>query len=325
MKYSLNEIKSVIKNEIEQFENHFKQAIKSRIPLLDTISMYIIKTKGKQFRPMISLLCAKMCGEVNSNSLTAATMVELLHTATLVHDDVVDESDQRRGFFSINALWKNKIAVLLGDYLLSQGLLIALKNDQFLMLKVISNAVKDMSEGELLQLEKARRLDITKDVYYQIIRQKTASLISVSCVCGGISVTQDTKTLDSLADFGNNLGIAFQIKDDLMDLGSSNLLGKPKIQDIRDKKMTLPLILALQNAPGTISRRIINGIRTNSENEKIIRATVDFIHEYKGVEQATEDMNKYRDLALTTLESFSNNESRESLKKLCYFVTEREN
>ncbi|NOT38316.1 MAG: polyprenyl synthetase family protein [Saprospiraceae bacterium] len=325
MSYNLKEIRSVILPELEQFEEHFKLAIKSRIPLLDKISLYIIKSKGKQFRPMLSMLCSKMCGEINKNSFTAATMVELLHTATLVHDDVVDDSDQRRGFFSINALWKNKIAVLVGDYLLSKGLLIALQDNQFEMLKILSQAVSDMSEGELLQLEKARRLDITKDIYYQIIRQKTASLIAVSCQCGGISVTNDQNVLMNLQEFGINLGIAFQIKDDLMDLGTSTFLGKPKIQDIREKKMTLPLILALQNAPPSISKDIIGGIRNDSENEKIIRTTVEFIHKYNGVSQATEEMNQYRDKALEQLHNFPENEARESLRKLCYFVTEREN
>jgi octaprenyl-diphosphate synthase len=274
---------------------------------------------------MISLLCSKMCGQVNLHSFTAATMVELLHTATLVHDDVVDDSDQRRGFFSINALWKNKIAVLVGDYLLSRGLLIALQNDQFQMLKVLSQAVSDMSEGELLQLEKARRLDITKDIYYDVIRQKTASLIAVSCVTGGISVGAQQQELNQLKLFGTNLGIAFQIKDDLMDLGTSTLLGKPKIQDIREKKMTLPLILALQNAPKDLSKKIISGIRTDSEDEKVIRTTVDFIHQYQGVTQASEEMNQYRDLAIHSLSHFQKNEARESLIKLCYFVTERSN
>lgn len=325
MSYNLKEIRSVIQPELGQFDEHFKLAIKSRISLVDKILMYLIKTKGKQFRPMISLLCAKMCGEINKNSYTAATMVELLHTATLVHDDVVDDSDQRRGFFSINALWKNKIAVLVGDYLLSKGLLIALNDDQFDMLKILSKAVSDMSEGELLQLEKARRLDITKEIYYQVISQKTASLISVSCKVGGISVTEDKDTLQNLQEFGMNLGIAFQIKDDLMDLGTSTILGKPKIQDIRDKKMTLPLILALQNAPSSLSKKIISGIRSDSENEKIIRTTVDFIHEYKGVIQATEEMNHYRDKAIEQLQFFPENQARGSLIKLCYFVTEREN
>lgn len=235
MPQTLKDIRSCIEKELEEFEVHFRQAIQSRIPLLDKISLYIIKTKGKQFRPMISLLCAKLFGEINENTFTAATMVELLHTATLVHDDVVDESDQRRGFFSINALWKNKIAVLVGDYLLSRGLLVALNRNQFEMLKILSNTVSDMSEGELLQLEKARRLDITKEIYYQIIRQKTASLIATSCHCGALTTCHDTSKLEHIHHFGMNLGIAFQIRDDLMDL-ESDIMGKPKIQDIREKR-----------------------------------------------------------------------------------------
>ncbi|MEO6189637.1 MAG: polyprenyl synthetase family protein [Saprospiraceae bacterium] len=323
MKYSIQDIRSCIRLELNQFEDHFKKAIQSRIPLLDKISLYIIKSKGKQFRPMLSLLCAKLFGDANPSSYTAATMVELLHTATLVHDDVVDDSDRRRGFFSINALWKNKIAVLVGDYLLSRGLLIALNNDQFAMLKILSTAVSDMSEGELLQLEKARRLDITKEIYFQIIQQKTASLIAASCSCGALSTCNDDIEIQKLKSFGINLGIAFQIRDDLMDL-SSNIMGKPKIQDIREKKMTLPLILALQQAPTAERKNIISGIRKDSENEEIIKKTVSFIHQYHGVTLATEEMNIYRDLALEELKSLPQNDANESLRKLCYFVTERE-
>ena len=235
MKASLEEIKLPIKEELKQFGTHFKAAIASKVPLLDKISYYIVKTKGKQFRPLISLLSAKVFGPINAQSFAAATMVELLHTATLVHDDVVDDSEQRRGFFSINALWKNKIAVLVGDYLLSRGLLVALERDQFSMLKILSQAVTDMSEGELLQLEKARRLDINEDIYYRIIRQKTASLIAASVSCGVLSTSEDPEMLKLMHQFGSDLGMAFQIKDDLMDL-SEESVENPGSMTSRKKK-----------------------------------------------------------------------------------------
>lgn len=323
MKTSLNQIKSPIENELKLFDTHFKKAISSRVSLLDKISYYIVKTKGKQFRPLIALLSAKVFGPINEESYTAATMVELLHTATLVHDDVVDESDQRRGFFSINALWKNKIAVLVGDYLLSKGLLVALEKEQYAMLKILSEAVSAMSEGELLQLEKARRLDITEDIYFDIIKQKTATLISASCTCGAISTCQSEEYIQTMKRFGLNLGIAYQIKDDLMDLSEHNT-GKPKIHDIREKKMTLPLIIALKNAPHPESFQIIQSIRNRSEDETVIRKAVQFIIQYNGINQSIERMNAYRDIALKDLATLPSNDARLALEQLCYFVTERE-
>ena len=324
MKASLEEIKLPIKEELKQFGTHFKAAIASKVPLLDKISYYIVKTKGKQFRPLISLLSAKVFGPINAQSFAAATMVELLHTATLVHDDVVDDSEQRRGFFSINALWKNKIAVLVGDYLLSRGLLVALERDQFSMLKILSQAVTDMSEGELLQLEKARRLDINEDIYYRIIRQKTASLIAASVSCGVLSTSEDPEMLKLMHQFGSDLGMAFQIKDDLMDL-SEESVGKPRINDIKEKKMTLPLIIALKNAPSQKSRQLINQIRANSEDPKVIQAAIRFILDHNGVMEASKSMMDFRDKALGFLKTLSDNEARASLEKVCYFVTERNN
>ncbi|MBK9630170.1 MAG: polyprenyl synthetase family protein [Saprospiraceae bacterium] len=320
---SLNSIKEIINDDLKRFDLHFREAIASRVSLLDKISYYIVKTKGKQFRPILSLLSAKMLGPINESTYTAATMVELLHTATLVHDDVVDDSDQRRGFFSINALWKNKIAVLVGDYLLSRGLLVALERDQFGMLKILSRAVTDMSEGELLQLEKARRLDINRDIYFEIIQKKTASLIAAAVTCGAQSVTTDVDKLDKIWQFGIQLGIAFQIKDDLMDL-SDHSIGKPLINDIKEKKMTLPLILSLENAPSKESSQIIRGIRKDSLDKTIIAETVTFIIQYKGVEQSRLIMYEYRDRALSLLNEFDENPARASLKQLCYFVTERD-
>lgn len=295
----------------------------SQVALLDRITYYIARTKGKQFRPLIALLSARQFGTVNEKSHIAATLVELLHTATLVHDDVVDESFQRRGFFSIKALWKNKIAVLVGDYLLSRGLLTALNQKHFDLLEILSTAVSEMSEGELLQLEKARRLDITEAVYYQIIRQKTASLIRSACVCGARSTTSDEVELERMHEFGESIGMAFQIKDDLMDL-SNDFTGKPKIADIKEKKMTLPLIAALQNAPLPEKNRIIGLIRNQNEREKSIQSVIQFIHDYKGIEQAQVKMNEYRDKALAMLDLFPKNEANEALRKLCYFVTERQ-
>lgn len=323
MASGLELIKQPIKSDLERFDKHFRESISSRVSLLDKISYYIVKTKGKQFRPIITLLSAKLLGSVNEQTLTAATMVELLHTATLVHDDVVDDADQRRGFFSINALWKNKIAVLVGDYLLSRGLLVALDRDCFEMLKVLSGAVTDMSEGELLQLEKARRLDINEGIYFEIIRKKTASLIAASVACGAMSQTNDKEILDRLYQFGIELGLAFQIKDDLMDL-SENTIGKPLINDIKEKKMTLPLILALKNAPSSESKQIIRRIRANSMDRAVVSDVVKFIFNYNGVEQAISIMHEHKDAAILLLERFQENEARQALKSLCYYVTERE-
>lgn len=320
---TLDEIKGPVSQELIRFDKHFREAIASRVSLLDKISYYIVKTKGKQFRPIITLLSAKTLGEVNDNTLTAATMVELLHTATLVHDDVVDDSDQRRGFFSINALWKNKIAVLVGDYLLSRGLLVALDRDRFDMLKVLSKAVTDMSEAELLQLEKARRLDIDEEIYFEIIRKKTASLIAAAVSCGALSITSDSDVLERMHRFGMELGTAFQIKDDLMDL-SGHSIGKPLINDIKEKKMTLPLILSLKNAPPGESRQVVRRIRSDSLDKNVIADTVKFIFQYQGVDQAIQRMNWHRDQALSILSTFPQNEARQALEGLCRFVTERE-
>ncbi|MBK8954738.1 MAG: polyprenyl synthetase family protein [Saprospiraceae bacterium] len=321
-RYNLDEIKAPVSEDLKRFDLHFREAMKSRVPLLDKISYYIVKTRGKQLRPLLSLLCAKQFGSINEKSYSAATLVELLHTATLVHDDVVDDSFQRRGFFSIKALWKNKIAVLVGDYLLSRGLLTALNRKHFDLLEILSTAVSDMSEGELLQLEKARRLDITEEVYFDIIRKKTASLIASACVCGAKSTTDQEDELKKIKIFGELIGIAFQIKDDLMDL-SKEVTGKPKITDIKEKKMTLPLILALKAAAPAEKDQIIRLIRKHNEETEAINQVITFIHKYKGVEGAEQKMKEYRDEALQVLESFPENEAGIALKKLCYFITER--
>lgn len=321
-RYQLDEIKAPVMDDLKKFDHHFREAMKSRVPLLDKITYYIVKTRGKQLRPLISLLCAKLFGDVNEKSYSSATLVELLHTATLVHDDVVDDSFQRRGFFSIKALWKNKIAVLVGDYLLSRGLLTALKRKHFDLLEILSTAVSEMSEGELLQLEKARRLDITEDIYFDIIKKKTASLITSACVCGAKSTTDNGEVLKQIEEFGMHLGIAFQIKDDLMDLSDEDT-GKPKISDIKEKKMTLPLILALATAPSSEKNQIIRFIRKYNEDPNAIRQVVSFIHKYDGVQGARNRMHSYRQMALAVLEHLPDNDARSSLEKLCYYVTER--
>src|SRR6188768_2181798 len=244
MNKDLREIKAPIAQELEAFEKHFRDAVRSRVALLDKIMHYIVHRKGKQMRPIFVLLSARMCGEITPKTYTAASLVELLHTATLVHDDVVDDSYQRRGFFSINALWKNKIAVLVGDYLLSKGLLLSIENDQFQLLHILSNTIREMSEGELLQLEKARRMDIKEDIYFEIIRGKTASLIASACACGASTTTNDDVIVQRIKLMGEKIGIAFQIKDDLFDYEEAEV-GKPRGIDIKERKMTLPLIYAL--------------------------------------------------------------------------------
>ena len=245
MAIHINDIQHPIDAELKAFESHFREAMRSPAPLLDRITYYIVRRKGKQVRPMFIFLSAKLCGEINPSTYSAASLVELLHTASLVHDDVVDDAYQRRGFFSINALWKNKVAVLVGDYLLSQGLLLALKNKEYRLLEIVSDAVKSMSEGELLQIEKARRLDIEEPVYYEIIRQKTASLIASACSAGAASATRDESVIETMRLFGEKIGIAFQIRDDLFDFGDEDV-GKPLGIDIKEKKLTLPLIYALK-------------------------------------------------------------------------------
>ncbi len=320
--YSLEEIRRPVIQELKDFDLHFRKAMSSRVALLDQISYYLVKTKGKQLRPLMSLLSARLFGPINEKTFAAATLVELLHTATLVHDDVVDESDQRRGFFSIKALWKNKIAVLVGDYLLSRGLLTALQGSYYDLLEILSASVSEMSEGELLQLEKARRLDINEEIYFQIIRQKTASLIRSACVCGAKSTTEHSDYLEAIRWYGEKIGIAFQIKDDLMDL-SKDFTGKPKILDIKEKKMTLPLISALSNAPVPLKNRMISLIRNHNENPKSIEEVVSFIHEYKGIELAEQKMYQYRDEALSHLENLPHNEAKDALVKLSYYITSR--
>lgn len=319
---TLNTIKAPIAEELKTFESSFRDAMASQVPLLDKITYYIVKRKGKQVRPMFVFLCAKLCGETNPSSFNAASMIELLHTATLVHDDVVDDSNERRGFFSINALWKNKIAVLVGDYLLSKGLLLAVENKEYRLLEIVSNAVKEMSEGELLQIEKARRLDIKESIYYDIIRKKTASLISSACGAGASSTTKDDALINKMLSFGEKIGIAFQIRDDLFDFGVEDI-GKPTGIDIKEKKMTLPLIYALDHASRRDKKRIINIIKRHNEDKVKVAEVIQFVNASGGIQYARDAMNRYRQEAFDILNTFPESETRTSLFDLVNFVTER--
>ena len=319
----ISEIKQPIKQEMIAFEKEFKNSLKSKVPLLDRIMHYIIKRKGKQMRPMFVFLTAKMFGEINDKSYRAAALIELLHTATLVHDDVVDESNFRRGFFSINALWKNKIAVLVGDFLLSKGLLLSVENKDFDLLEIVSSAVKDMSEGELLQIEKARRLDIEEKVYFDIIRKKTAVLISSCCSCGASSMNQNNNIVQKMKIFGEKVGIAFQIKDDLFDYTQSSLIGKPTGIDIREQKMTLPLIFTLNNVDDKIKNKIINIIKNHNKNPKKVEEIIDLVIKNGGVDYAKKSMIMYQKQALEILLDFPKNNYRDSLEKLVNYVIER--
>ena len=320
----LDQIKKPIEKEIKEFEPRFRESMKSRVSLLDKIMHYIVKRKGKQMRPMFVFLTAKVFGETTDSTYRAAAMIELLHTATLVHDDVVDDANKRRGFFSINAIWKNKIAVLVGDYLLSKGLLLAVENEEFELLKIMSNSVREMSEGELLQIEKARKLDITEKVYYDIIRQKTATLIASCCASGANSVGMDKATIEKMRLFGEYTGIAFQIKDDLFDYGSDGeTIGKPTGIDIKEKKMTLPLIYSLSKASSSDKRRIIRNVKKHNENKKKVKEVIQFVIETGGIEYAQKAMHDYKDKALEILKGFEQNEANKALAELVIFTTER--
>ena len=322
MANTMEAIKRPIAEELKLFEKRFREAMKSKVPLLDKITYYIVQRKGKQMRPMFVFLSARLCGPTTDASYTAASLIELVHTATLVHDDVVDDSYQRRGFFSVNALWKNKIAVIVGDYILSQGLLIAVRHKQFRILEIFSTAVKEMAEGELLQLEKARRLDIEESIYYDIIRQKTASLIAAACSAGVASATTDEHLIEQARLLGEKIGIAFQIRDDLFDFGIDDI-GKPLGIDIKEKKMTLPLIYALNKTSKTERRRIISNIKKHSENPEKVKEIIQFVRDSGGLEYAREAMYQYRKEAFDILHTFPESDARNALEQLVDFVTER--
>lgn len=319
----IDQIKKPIEREMAEFEPRFRASMKSSVPLLDKITHYIVKRKGKQLRPMFVFLSAKVCGEVHESTYTAASLIELLHTATLVHDDVVDDSYMRRGFFSVNALWKNKISVLVGDYLLSRGLLLSVDNKEFRLLQIVSNAVREMSEGELLQIEKARRLDIKEEIYFEIIRQKTASLIASCCACGAASVNSSDEVIATMKEFGEKVGIAFQIKDDLFDYGSGDSIGKPTGIDIKEKKMTLPLIRALSGAGRSDKRRVINIVKNNNNDPQKVKEVIDFVLKSDGIQYATQKMLEYRSSALGLLDRFEPSPSLDALRNLVIYTTER--
>lgn len=319
---NLEEIKIPIARELETFEAKFKESMQSSVPLLDRITHYIVKRKGKQIRPMFVFLSASLCGGITEATYRGAALVELLHTATLVHDDVVDNSYERRGFFSVNALWKNKIAVLVGDFLLSKGLLLSVNNGDFRLLAIVSDAVKQMSEGELLQIEKARRLDIDEKVYYEVIRQKTASLIASCCSCGAASAGADDETVEKMRLFGEKVGIAFQIKDDLFDFGTDDV-GKPLGIDIKEKKLTLPLIYALNMTSRSEKRRIINLVKNHNEESDKVSEVIDFVRNSGGLDYATNRMEAYQQEAFDILNELPEHSARESLQQLVRFTTER--
>ncbi len=315
--------RKVISSELAQFEVHFRDAVKSRIALLDRIMQYLVRRKGKQLRPMFVFLSARLGGAVNDATYRAASLVELLHTATLVHDDVVDEALERRGFFSINALWKNKIAVLVGDYLLSKGLLLSLDNDDFKVLQLLSAAVKMMSEGELLQIEKARNLNLREDIYYEIIRGKTASLLASACAAGAYTTFGNLEAAEKMRLFGEKVGMAFQIKDDLFDYGEANV-GKPTGNDIKEKKLTLPLIYTLNNCPAELRRKIIYIVKNENTRKDKVRFVTDAVRDAGGIAYATQKMLSFRDEALAVLHQFEPGEVRQALEELVRYTTDRE-
>ena len=320
---SLKEIQSPVKEHIIAFEDTFRESMKSSVPLLDTIMRYIIKRKGKQMRPLFVFLSASVTGGINESTYRAAALIELLHTATLVHDDVVDDSNMRRGFFSINALWKNKVAVLVGDFLLSKGLLLSLDKDEFGLLKIVSEATREMSEGELLQIEKARKLDISEDIYFEIIRKKTASLIASCCAAGAASVKADPELIRKMKTFGEHVGIAFQIKDDIFDYESSSRPGKPNGIDIKEQKMTLPLIYLLNNSGFIEKRKIINIVKNHNNNPEKVANVIGKVNQSGGIDYARQKMVFYHDKAMEILDEFPDSESKTALRQLVDFTIER--
>jgi len=318
----IDQIKLPIAKDIDVFEEKFKASMHSDAPLLDRITHYIVKRKGKQIRPMFVFFAAKLCGGIIESTHRGAALVELLHTATLVHDDVVDNAYERRGFFSINALWKNKIAVLVGDYLLAKGLLLSVNNGEFRLLQIVSEAVKQMSEGELLQIEKVRRMDISEALYFDVIRQKTASLIASCCACGAASAGADDETIEKMRLFGEKVGIAFQIKDDTFDFGTDDV-GKPLGIDIKEKKVTLPLIYALNRAEKAERKRMINLVKNHEDDPKKIQEIIDFVNANEGVHYANQKMIQYQQEAFDILHSFEPGDARTGLEQLVRYTTER--
>jgi len=324
MNKNLDSIKAPVAKEMEEFEQKFRASMKTRVLLLDKIMTYIVRRKGKQMRPLFVFLSAGATGVIGESTFRGASLIELLHTATLVHDDVVDDSNYRRGFFSVNALWKNKIAVLVGDFLLSRGMALALDNKDFHLLSIVNTAVQQMSEGELLQMEKARQLDINEEIYYEIIRQKTASLIASCCSVGASSAGASNQLIEVMGKFGEAVGMAFQIKDDLFDYGDDEI-GKPVGIDIKEKKMTLPLIYSLSKASWIEKRRIISIVKNNSEDPKKVKRVIDFVKQSGGIDYANQKMKEYFDQAMRILESLPASDYKTSLVDLVQFTIDRKN
>ena len=318
----IDQIKNPIAQELELFEIKFREAMKSSVPLLDTIMTYIVKRKGKKVRPMFVFYSAKLFNGINDSTYRAASLVELLHTATLVHDDVVDDSDERRGFFSVNALWKNKIAVLVGDYLLSRGLLLSVKNKDFRLLEIVSESVEAMSEGELLQIEKTRNLNLSEEVYFDIIRKKTASLIASCCAIGAASGGASEEQISQMRLFGEKIGIAFQIKDDLLDYGDDDI-GKPTGIDLKEKKLTLPIIYTINNADKKTRDYIINSIKNHNNDKKRVAEVIKYVNEHDGIAYTRKKMEQYKNEALEIISNIAHNDASEKLKLLVEYIIDR--
>jgi octaprenyl-diphosphate synthase len=319
----LSRIKRPVEKEMAEFEAYFSNTMRSDIPLLNIILNYILRRKGKQMRPLLVFLTAKLNGSIAEPTFVAATFIELLHTASLVHDDVVDDAHERRGALSINALWNSKIAVLVGDYMLSKGMLISVEKNRFDMLEIVSDAVKSMSEGELLQLQKARKLNIKEEDYFKIIMSKTAALISACTACGARSVTDNSETIQLMKEFGENIGIAFQIRDDILDYEGTGLTGKTVGNDIKEKKITLPLIHALEQSPASIKKHILGIVKIRKKTRAEISEVISFVIDYRGIEYAELKMNQYRDKALAILDSFPDSDVKDSLKEFVLYTTSR--
>ena len=320
---SLSVIKKPVEKDMAEFEAYFNRTLKSDVPLLKIILNYILRRKGKQMRPLLVFLAAKLNGEINEATFVAATLIELLHTASLVHDDVVDDAQERRGSLSVNALWNSKIAVLVGDYMLATGLLISVEKTRYDMLEIVSEAVKSMSEGELLQIQKARKLNIKEPDYYKIIRMKTAAIIAACTACGARSVTSDPDTIMTMKDLGDNIGIAFQIRDDLLDYEGTGLTGKAPGNDIKERKITLPLIYALEQSANLKKRQILSIFRNKKKTKSEINEVIDFVAEYGGMQYAETRMNQFRDKALAILDSYPDSEIKNSVREFILYTTSR--
>ena len=320
---SLNSIKKPVENELKAFEPYFRKIMSSKVPLLSIITNHIYRRKGKQVRPLLVFLSAGMNGSITEATFVAAGMIELLHTATLIHDDVVDEANERRGSFSINALWRSKIAVLVGDFLLSKGLLLAIETNEFELLRNMSHAVKEMSEGELLQIERSRRMNIDEETYFDIIHKKTATLIASCLVNGAVSVGAEQAMIDKMYEYGVNLGLAFQIKDDIFDYQAKGVLGKPTGNDIKENKLTLPLIYALSRVDKVKKRRMLSQLRKSKRSQQAVEEVIRFANEYGGIEYATDRMNEYKDKAIAALKPFPESIYRDALIDMANFVVNR--